>query len=381
MNSPSLPIAPALARRIWLQAQCLDRESPFGDGPEAVKNAINHLGYVQIDTINVIERSHHHILFTRLPNYARSDLEQAQSADKSVFEYWTHALAYVPTEDYRFFMPAMARHRAAPQGSFAAVDPAAYAALLKRIRADGPLSIRDIDEQLVEKTHPWGSRKPSRQALRLGFFTGDLAISKRSGMLKSYELTQRHFGWRRRPRCATEAQFAQYLLDRAIRAQGMVSLDSICFGNLKMKAAIAGLIETGVRRKRLVPVHIENHHAVQHWVRPATLDAIAPLAPVDPRVHILSPFDPLVIQRKRLNLFFGYEHRFEAYVPAAKRVLGYFALPVLVGDEIAAVLDLKADRRAGRLVMQQWTWAARERSGLKEAIEDALTRFERFQMA
>jgi uncharacterized protein YcaQ len=149
---------------------------------------------------------------------------------------------------------------------------------------------------------------------------------------------------------------------------------------LSAKAAVAGLIETAVRRKRLVPVHIEGHEKVRHWVAPAGLDAPAK-AKSSALVHILSPFDPLVIHRRRLNLFFDYEHRFEAYVPAAKRVLGYFALPVLVGDEIVAAIDLKADRRARKLLVRKWTWLADERAGLKTLIEEAMTKFERFQMA
>ncbi|WP_395818123.1 DNA glycosylase AlkZ-like family protein, partial [Devosia sp.] len=96
-------ISQAAARRIWLHAQRLDTRTPFGDGPEATRLAVEHLGYVQIDTINVTERCHHHILFSRIPDYRRSDLIAAQSADKSVFEYWTHALSYVPTRDLSFY--------------------------------------------------------------------------------------------------------------------------------------------------------------------------------------------------------------------------------------------------------------------------------------
>ena len=107
----SRPLTKAEARHIWLRAQRLDTSSPFGEGPPATAAAVEHLGYVQIDTINVIERCHHHILWTRIPNYRRADLRQAQSVDKSVFEYWTHALSYVPAKDLRFFVPAMKRHR------------------------------------------------------------------------------------------------------------------------------------------------------------------------------------------------------------------------------------------------------------------------------
>src|ERR1700754_2606382 len=95
------------ARRIWLHAQRLDSFEPFGAGPQATRLAIEHLGYVQIDTINVIERSHHHILFTRIPGYERAHLHHAQSVEKSVFEYWTHALSYVPARDLRAFLAAM----------------------------------------------------------------------------------------------------------------------------------------------------------------------------------------------------------------------------------------------------------------------------------
>lgn len=381
MSRPPFSISSATARRIWLRAQRLDTESPFGSGADAVRQAVEHLGYVQIDTINVIERSHHHILFTRAPYYKRADLEHAQSLDKSVFEYWTHALAYVPTIDYRFFMSAMAAFRAKPQRWHTAVNDRDYAALLRRIRREGALSIRDIDDDiLVDKTHPWGSRKPSKHALQFGFYNGDLTVSGRSGMLKTYELAKRHFGWPPRPKPASDKQYAEYLLRRAMRSQGVVGLDSICYGDLKQKARIAESIDLAVRRKRLVPVQLEGHERIHHWAEPAALEAILDTPPA-PRVHILSPFDPLVIQRKRLKMFFGYEHRFEAYVPPPKRVLGYFALPVLVGDEIVAALDLKTDRQARRLLVRKWTWLTKRRADLKAAIEKELDRFEQFQLS
>ena len=383
MSKKSFALSPALARSLWLHAQRLDTAAPFGSGPAATRRAIEHLGYVQIDTINVIERSHHHILFNRIPDYIRADLEQAQSLDKSVFEYWTHALAYVPTGDYRQFVPAMDRFRARPPSWFGTVDARDYAALLRRIRAEGALSIRDFDDEPVDKTHPWGSRKPSKAALQLGFYVGDLAISRRTGMVKTYELSGRHFGWRQRPRAATEKQIAAYLLERALRTQGPASLDSICYGNAAAKPAVAALIATAERRGQLIPVHLDGRPKPQHWIEPAALDTAGGDAFFDGGerpIHLLSPFDPLVIQRKRLQLFFDYEHRFEAYVPASRRVLGYFALPVLAGDAIVAALDLKADRAARQLLIQRWTWFVEPRAELKAAIEDVLHRFEAFQL-
>ncbi|MFC3227491.1 winged helix-turn-helix domain-containing protein [Marinibaculum pumilum] len=374
-----LPLSATHARRIWLRAQRLDADAPFGAGPQAVRAAVAHLGYVQIDTINVVERSHHHILWSRIPDYRRADLQAAQSGEKSVFEYWTHALSYVPTADFRFFLPAMRQFGRESKSWFGTVRPADMRKVMRLVRDQGPISIRDIDDDtLVEKTHAWGSRKPSKKALQLAFFTGALTIAARDGMLKSYDLTDRHFGWTAKPRAATEGQLLDYLLDRALRSQGVVSLDSICHLDAGRKPAIRQRIESRVRRGKLRPVALEGADKTEHWATPEALDGAA--APLPDLLHILSPFDPLIIQRKRLSLFFGYDHLFEAYVPKAKRRLGYFALPVLDGERIVAALDLKADRQAGSLLIQNWTWTeGRRPAGLKARIEEALHRFEGFQ--
>ncbi|OYW97384.1 MAG: hypothetical protein B7Z14_17860 [Bosea sp. 32-68-6] len=163
-----------------------------------------------------------------------------------------------------------------------------------------------------------------------------------------------------------------------MRAQGVVSLDSICHLDAPAKAAVAQLIEARVKRRELMPVGIEDS-TVPHWMQREGSDAAAPQADL---VHILSPFDPLVIQRKRLKLVFGYAHAFEDYLPKEKRVFGYFGLPVLIGDAVVAVLDLKTDRRAGRLLIQQWSWLEGQESPERKAlIEAELARFERFQLA
>ena len=368
----------ARARRIWLHAQRLDEAAPFGGGPAAVPAAVQHLGYVQIDTINVVERCHHQILYTRIPGYQREHLRQAQSADKTVFEYWTHALSYVPSADMRFYVRAMKEERRDRNPRFDSVTPADLRKVLRRIRNGGALTIRDIDDDvLVEKEHEWASRKPSKRALQFAFYGGVLTVSRREGMLKTYELLDRHFG-HALPKAAPEGERSAYLLDRALRSQGVVSLDSICHLDAPRKVAIARLIGSRVRRKELVPVAIEGSK-FEHWARPDMLDAT--FAPVEDIVHILNPFDPLVIQRKRLVLFFGYDHRFEAYVPKEKRRFGYFSQPVLIGDDIVAVLDLKTDRERQKLLMQKWTWLAKSGRGARRTrIEDALHRFERFQL-
>jgi uncharacterized protein YcaQ len=378
-SRPAYALDTSRARALWLHAQRLDSDAPFGKGPRATLAAIEQLGYVQIDTIHVIERCHHHILYTRIPEYRRSDLQQVQSVDKTVFEYWTHALSYVSVRDVRFFVRAMKRHWQQRSVWFAGVTDADLRKVL-RLLEQGPVTIRDIDDDvLIEKEHPWASRKPSKRALQLAFYRGIVTVSQRSGMLKTYDLTRRHFGWQRLPKSATPREGLVYQLDRALRAQGVVSLDSASYLARGVKPAMRHLIESRVRRKELVPVELAGAGKVLHWARPEALEQRLPAT--EDRVHILSPFDPLVNQRKRSRLFFGYEHRFEAYVPKEKRVFGYFALPVLVGDEFVALLDLKTDREAQKLLLQRWTWLTQGgRRAKKQQIEAALHRFERFQL-
>jgi uncharacterized protein len=381
---PSHPLTKLQARRIWIAAQRLDMPAPFGSGAVAVADAVAHLGYVQIDTINVIERSHHHILYTRIPNYRRADLKQAQSADRSVFEYWTHALSYVAAKDFRFFISDMKLHKREGHKWYPSVKPADTRKVMRLLK-QGPLTIRDIeDDVLVEKAHLWLSRKPSKRALQLAFYTGAVTISERNGMLKTYELMGRHFGWDKLPKAASSAEITAYLLDRALRSQGVVSLDSICHLDAPRKKEVARLIARRVRRSEMVPVVLEGAGKVGHWASP---EALAHAGEASQLVHILSPFDPLIIQRKRTHLIFDYEHRFEAYVPKPKRKFGYFALPVLVGEDVVAALDLKTDRQKRKLLMQKWNWVGpgeqakgEARAALKRRIEEELHRFERFQL-
>ena len=368
------------ARRIWLNAQRLDTPAPFGGGPTAIPAAVRHLGYVQIDTIHVIERCHHHILFTRIPDYRREYLHRAQTTDKTVFEYWTHALSYIPIEDVRYFVRAMRRYWRERHVWFTNVKDNEVRKVLTRIRRDGPLTIRDIDDDvLVEKDHAWASRKPSKRALQLAFFKGLVTVSERAGMLKTYELMGRHFRWPRLPPPPSVNAITEYIVDRALRSQGLVSVDSISYLKSAPKPAVQRVIDRRVRRGELVPVDLEGAGKLQHWAKPEILEQR--LGGDNEWVHILSPFDPLVNQRKRLHLFFDYEHRFEAYVPKDKRVFGYFACPVLVGDEIVAAIDLKTDRERRKLLIQKWTWVGKGAARLhRKRIDAALDAFERFQL-
>jgi uncharacterized protein len=370
----------AQAKSLWIFAQGLHKKGFFGKGSAATAQVIDHLGYVQIDTISVIERCHHHILYSRIPGYHQDHLQKAQSIDKSIFEYWTHALAYVPTKDFRYFQARMEKNIKSPHSWYDSVKKEDLQKVFNLIKKNGAISIRDIkDDVLVDKDHEWASRKPSKKALQLGFNQGKLVISERVGMLKKYELADRHFNWDKKPKPATEKEINDYMLDRALRSQAMVSLESICHLEPSRKPVMKGLILKRVENEKLIPIQIEGFEKVQHWIKPELLKKKVTLD--DELVHILSPFDPLIIQRKRLNLFFDYQHLFEAYIPKEKRIYGYFSLPVLIDGRIVAVIDLKIDRSLKKLLIQKWTWLPKQKSViLKRMIEGELHQFEKFQL-
>ena len=323
---------------------------------------MEHLGYVQIDTINVIERCHHHILYSRIPAYRRADLRQAQSIDKSVFEYWTHALSYVPAKDFRFFIPAMRQHQREGHRWFASVKPADTRKVMRLLRRDGALTIRDIeDDVLTEKEHLWQSRKPSKRALQLAFYTGEVTISERTGMLKTYELMTRHFGWDKPPKPALVGG------DHRLSARPRVALAGARQPGFDLPSRRAeqgcgaapdrgarapqGTGAGRARRRRQAGALGAAGSAGGERRREARA---MPAWCTSSRRSIR-----LIIQRKRTELFFGYGHRFEAYVPKEKRLFGYFALPVLVGEDIVAAIDLKTDRQNKKLLMQKWSWVGK----------------------
>ena len=263
--------------RAHLAARAAARPRPrrSATGREATRAAVEHLGYVQIDTINVIERCHHHILYTRIPGYRREHLRQAQSVDKTVFEYWTHALSYVPTRDLRFYRRRHEAALAAPQRLVQHRDAARTCARCCRASGAGRRSpIRDIDDDvLVEKDHAWASRKPSKRALQLAFYRGRLTVSQRTGMLKTYELMTGTSAGTRLPKAGVGA--ADPRLSARPRA-AIAGRRQPRFDLLPRRPAQAGHASSDrsrVRRKELVPVALEGAGKLEHWRRPETLDA------------------------------------------------------------------------------------------------------------
>jgi uncharacterized protein len=378
VGDPPITIRLHCARRILLRSQGLDGGWNLPPGLEGAAETVARLGYVQIDTITVIERAHHHVLWTRHPGYTPSMLDELLSRDRRVFEYWTHAAAYIPIRDYRYYLSTMRAFAQRPKTrAWLKANRPLVRRVLDRIRAEGPLRAADF-ATLKEKRGDWWDWTPTKVALEILFLTGKLMIGERRNFQRVYDLTERVLppevdASRPRPR-----EIARFVVGRALDAQGIVTVKEAGWW-LEDRERVAAALEELVDDGEAVPVRIEGGDGATHFVRPAALDAIERPAPDS--VRLLSPFDNSVIDRARVLRLFGFEYRIECYTPPAKRRFGYFTLPILWGDRLVGRLDPKTDRRKGIFIVRNLVLEPdfRETDALASPLAAAIRRFAAFQ--
>jgi hypothetical protein len=343
---PPVRVAPVHLRRLALAHQGLDRARAFGGGRRGVLAAIERLHHVQIDTIAVVERAHHHTLHTRVPDYAPAHLDALVGA-KRVFEYWAHAAAYLPMRDFRFALPRM---HAVRDGSrphwFRQRDRQLERRIVDRIRAEGPLRARDFAAPAERPRGGWWDWRPAKRALEALFFEGTLASVRRDGFEKVYDLMERALPASVDTRVPGTAEHAAFLVDAALAAHGFTTPREAAFNRRDhaLRRAVAADLADRVARGELVTATPDGSSIV--YLPPAALDRRPRITRA---VTLLSPFDNTVHQRERASSVFGFDYRIECYTPAAQRRYGYFCLPVLHGDAFAGRADCKAERAAGVL--------------------------------
>lgn len=337
------------ARKLALGAQGLLAPKPFGDGSEGALRAIEHLGYVQIDTISVVERAHHHVIWSRVPDYRPPVLHELQTGDRQVFEYWSHAAAYLPLRDYRFALPRM-QAIASGQRHWFRKNNKLMSEVIERIREEGPLQAKDFEAPPGPQRRVWFDWKPAKRALEQLFMEGKLMIRERRGFQKVYDLPERVLPAGVDLSVPERGEMARYLIGNALRSHGIATAAEMRYlrkgWNRDIQRALEELREEG----KILPVQVEGVRKETYFAEPERLAAIPAVS--EKKVHILSPFDNFVIQRKRLKALFDFDYQIECYVPEAKRKFGYFCLPVLWGDEMIGRLDAKADRARRVLAVQ-----------------------------
>ena len=333
------------ARRLALRSLAPELPSP------SVPEVVRRLGYVQIDTISVVERAHHHVLWTRLPTYDASQLDRAQGTERQVLEYWSHAAAYLPMEDYRFCLPRMAASRRR-RDAWLRAHKALTQHVMQRIGAEGPLRAADFEAEPGHRAGPWWDWKPAKLALEYLFHAGRLLVTYRRGFQKYFDLAERVLPSHVNTTRPTPLAYGRHLIRRTLECHGLATVQEMTYLKPYARTAVRQAMLAMTEQGALLPITVEGLSEV-YFVQPDHLEQALSTPPgLEQRaasVRFLSPFDNLVIQRKRLQQLFGFHYQIECYVPAAKRQYGYFCLPILWGERFVGRVDPKAHRSTRRL--------------------------------
>ena len=335
---------------------------------------LERLGYVQIDTISVVARAHHHTLFTRVSKY-REEMLNRLVAKRRAFEYWCHAASYLPIREYRFSLPLM---RAVAQGEVRfgrGRDEKARAWVRDRIRAEGPQFARDFEDPRASR-QGWWDWKPAKIALEQLFMEGELTSVERDGFQKRYELMERFLPPDIETAAPSPVEHADHVIDLGLTAHGFGTERTFAYfrRDARVRAAIRRRLPERVAAGDLVERRLQSGERI--YARPETLDHTPPrLADM---VRILSPFDNLVIQRTRCASVFGFDYTIECYLPEAKRQYGYFALPLVYGDRIVGRMDCKAHRAEGRFEIKALYLEAEVPDSFYPAFADAVNDYAAF---
>ena len=364
-------------RRLALHGQGLTPASAFGHGRTAALRAIEHLGYVQLDSISVIERAHNHTWFSRVPNFNPS-LSNDMLEQGEIYEYWAHAAAYMPMRDFRFSLIDKARVRAGEHRSKLPKDTKLMNKVMQRIRSDGPMSTRDLETPGTKRSG-WWDWKPAKKAAERLYLQGDLMICSRVGFQKTYDLTERVLPGSTSTTVPSLSEWAKHLIDEQLNCHSLVTLPGITYSrrHAGLNRAVKAEVLNRVAMAELQQVQLPDNQV--YYSRPGLLDQ--PLPRVSSQLQILSPFDNLVIQRARLQSLFNFDYQIECYVPAAKRRYGYFALPLLYRDELVGRIDCKAHRAQRHLALQSVHLQCKDSDmdSVCRALAAALPGFAKFQ--
>jgi len=400
----------ACARRMAFGSAGLGAEFPKGE--EGAADVLRYLSALQIDTLSVVERAHHHVLWSRVPRYAKRHLDALESEPRRAIEYWSHAAAYLPIEDYRYCLPRMERVRRDGHDWFR-YDPAVAKRVLARIRSEGPLRVQDFSqggEGPSRGSGGWWEWKPTKIALEYLFHAGELVSISREGFQKRYDLAERALPEGLDLGMPGAAEMASYYVDTAERTLGIFEERDVAYMRKDLTEGIPKEIAQRLADGRLVEVAVRQSDAVHRgsgadqcrggargsssgrraYASPAALEAAAHHAPGRSRAFVVSPFDPLLIDRRRFRRLFGEDFQIECYLPEARRRFGYFALPVIFRDSsgdvsFAGRLDAKADRASAVLELRRLSVSgiapgrmARARASFASALGAELARFARF---
>ena len=377
-----------LARRFFLARHGLLEPPRRKLGKAGLIEAIDRLGFVQVDSINTVERAHHMILWARSQTYEPRHLKALVEQDRALFEHWTHDASIIPTAFFPYWRRRMARDterlRARWQKWHGEDFDAQAGQVLDHITKNGPVLARELNEPVADRPRGqgWWEWHPSKKALEYLWRTGRLAVSRREGFQKVYDLVERVIPEAHRTAEIDDAALVDWACRSALARLGFATPGEL--------AAFWGIVTPAEAKAWSAEAP---HGAVPVAVEPA--DGSAPrrvladpalmtlhaddLAPPS-RIRVLSPFDPLIRDRDRALRLFGFDYRIEVFVPEAQRRWGYYVFPLLEGDRLVGRIDMRAERGAGTLAVRSLWWepGIRPTSGRLGRLEAELARLARF---
>lgn len=388
-------VANRQARRLLLEVQGLaeapGRRLRLGE----LQALVERLGFVQVDSINVVERAHHQILFSRCQTYRPAQLTRLLERERSLFENWTHDAAVLPSRFWPWWQPRFQRERERLAGrwrNWHGTDFEGYIAhVAERIAAEGPLMARDFGGDQPKgrsgsQGAGWWNWHPEKVALEYLWRTGVLAVSRRVAFQKVYDLAERVIPDEHRGPAPDPEAFRDWTCRSALERLVFATPGEIArFWDALTPAEATGWCRARLAAGELVEVAVENadgsrRPALAFAGLPERLAAEPEVCRPPARLRALSPFDPLLRDRQRLARIFGFDYRIEVFVPAAKRQYGYYVFPLLEGERLVGRADLKADRQADTLKVQGLWWEPKLRASRarQKALEAELERLRRF---
>ncbi|HSR50744.1 MAG TPA: crosslink repair DNA glycosylase YcaQ family protein [Acidobacteriota bacterium] len=354
------------ARRLLMGGQGLLASPGRRIGPRTLQRQIESMGFVQIDTISAAVRAHHHILLTRFHDYRPELLKRLLEKERALFEHWTHDASIIPSRWLSHWTLRFERYRRAPRHKWwhKRMGPEPERVMdhvRRRIQEEGPLLSRDFErEEEVPHDEVWWGWKPEKTALEHLWRCGELAVHSRVNFQKAYDLFHRVFPDLEEMSPPPEEHHVEWACASALERLGTATPGELAaFWNAVDAAQAKRWAQGAVKEGRLVEVevHCEDSSPPRRALAWSDWKRRLRALPQPPGgVRLLSPFDPVIRDRQRCRRLFGFDYRFEAFVPKAKRRFGYYVLPILKGDRLIGRLDAKLHRDKGQLEIKGLWW-------------------------
>ncbi len=375
------------ARRLFLHRHALI-EAPVGPAQgAALADLIARIGFVQVDSINTVERAHHMILFSRRQSYQPGALKHLLETDRRLWEHWTHDASILPAATFPYWKHRFARDADRLRGNwqrwFRDGYDAQFETILRRIHDHGPVTCSDFGQDEPRSKGGWWDWHPSKTALEWLWRTGQLAIAGRVGFQKVYDLAERVIPDTHFSADISHQNLVAWACGSALDHLGFATAAEIqAYWHALDKATVTRWIHVAVRAGEVIEVAVEGATGAVKtaFTRPDITQHIAEIPDTLQRLRILSPFDPALRDRARAEFLFGFHYRIEVFVPEAKRRWGYYVFPVLEGGRLIGRIDAKAYKSERILRIKAYWPEARVAMGLgrRQRLDAELQRLAQF---